>query len=127
HLLPEERERLTARSTDDFAAHGSEYFALLTELGYEDRIAQNTHGDLPDELIQLVERTELDTELLTLDSLRQYQHFAARFVVRQKKVIIGDEMGLGKTVEALAAIAHLTRAGSSHTLVICPAAVLANW
>ncbi|WP_159419654.1 DEAD/DEAH box helicase [Brachybacterium sp. SW0106-09] len=127
HLLPEERERLTARSTDDFAAHGSEYFALLTELGYEDRIAQNTHGDLPDELIQLVERTELDTELLTLDSLRQYQHFAARFIVRQKKVIIGDEMGLGKTVEALAAIAHLTRAGSSHTLVICPAAVLANW
>lgn len=127
YLLPEERERLTARSTDDFAAHGSEYFALLTELGYEDRIAQNTHGDLPDELVQLVERTELDTELLTLDSLRQYQHFAARFVVRQKKVIIGDEMGLGKTVEALAAIAHLTRAGSSHTLVICPAAVLANW
>ena len=36
-------------------------------------------------------------------------------------------MGLGKTIEALAAIAHLTHAGKSHTLVICPAAVLANW
>ena len=74
-----------------------------------------------------MESVELDTELLTLESLRQYQHFAARFIVRQRKVIIGDEMGLGKTIEALAAIAHLTQARQRHTLVVCPAAVVANW
>ncbi|MGP9604625.1 MULTISPECIES: DEAD/DEAH box helicase [unclassified Brachybacterium] len=127
HLHAKERARLAAGVREDFTGHGSDYFALLTELGYEDRLAQNTHGDLPEQLIRLVESTELDTELLTLESLRQYQHFAARFIVRQRKVIIGDEMGLGKTIEALAAIAHLTRAGQGHTLVVCPAAVVANW
>lgn len=127
HLLPEERSRLSADADEDVTAHASDYFALLTELGFEEHIAQNTHGDLPERLIRLVESVELDTELLTLESLRQYQHFAARFIVRQQRVIIGDEMGLGKTIEALAAIAHLTRTGHGHTLVICPAAVVANW
>lgn len=127
HLTPEERARLDTDATHDIAMHGSEYFALLAELGFEDRIAQNTHGDLPEDLVRQVETVDLNTELLTLESLRRYQHFAARFIVRQRKVIIGDEMGLGKTIEALAAIAHLTRAGSTHTLVICPAAVVANW
>ncbi|ASK66194.1 helicase SNF2 [Brachybacterium avium] len=127
HLDAEQCARLAAGVDEDFTARPSDYFALLTELGYEDRLAQNTHGDLPERLIRLVESVELDTELLTLESLRRYQHFAARFIVRQRKVIIGDEMGLGKTIEALAAIAHLTRRGQSHTLVVCPAAVVANW
>ena len=126
-LSPDALERARATAQDDFPAHPSDYFALLTELGYEQQIAQNTHGDLPEELIGEIDRVELDTTLLNIAALRTYQHFGARFAVRQRKVIIGDEMGLGKTIEALAAIAHLTRHGSSHTLVICPAAVLANW
>ena len=127
HLQEQERARLTSTADEDFTAHGSDYFALLTELGFEGHIAQNTHGDLPARLIEQVEREDLDTELLTLESLRRYQHFAARFIVRQQRVIIGDEMGLGKTIEALAAIAHFTRSDHRHTLVICPAAVVANW
>jgi len=126
-LSPAALERARATALEDFAAHPSDYFALLTELGYEQQIAQNTHGDLSEELIGEIDRVELDTTLLNIAALRTYQHFGARFAVRQRKVVIGDEMGLGKTIEALAAIAHLTRHGASHTLVICPAAVLANW
>lgn len=60
-------------------------------------------------------------------SLRGYQAFAARFVLVQRKVIIGDEMGLGKTVEALAVLAHLRSMGKAHFLVLCPASVITNW
>ena len=126
-LSPAAHERARAAAPEDFSAHPSDYFALLTELGFEQQIAQNTHGDLSEELIGEIDRVELDTTLLNIAALRTYQHFGARFAVRQRKVIIGDEMGLGKTIEALAAIAHLTRHGAAHTLVICPAAVIANW
>ena len=126
-LSPAALERARAPAPEDFEAHPSDYFALLTELGFEQQIAQNTHGDLSEELIGEIDRVELDTTLLNIAALRTYQHFGARFAVRQRKVIIGDEMGLGKTIEALAAISHLTRHGAAHTLVICPAAVLANW
>src|SRR5699024_10492025 len=124
---PAALERACTTTPEDFAAHPSDYFALLTEVGFEQQIAQNTHGDLSEELIGEIDRVELDTTLLNIAALRTYQHFGARFAVRQRKVIIGDEMGLGKTIEALAAIAHLTRHGAARTLVICPAAVLANW
>lgn len=127
HLDPTEQERLEATAQEDFAAHPGAYYAILAELGHEDRIATNTHGDLPEQLINLIDDVELDTSLLTLESLRQYQHFAARFAIRQRRVLIGDEMGLGKTIEALAAIAHLSRQGATRTLVVCPAAVLTNW
>nr|WP_283774973.1 SNF2-related protein [Brachybacterium equifaecis] len=96
-------------------------------MGFEKRIVTNTHGDLPEPLIRLIEDVDLDTTLLTLPSLRRYQQFAARFALLQKRVIIGDEMGLGKTVEALAAITHLHKQGQDRTLVICPASVLTNW
>src|SRR5699024_9380166 len=100
---------------------------LLTYRGYVNTFARNAHADLSVELIGEIDRVKLDTTLLNIAALRTYQHFGARFAERQRKVIIGDEMGLGKTIEALAAIAHLTRHGAAHTLVICPAAVLANW
>ena len=59
--------------------------------------------------------------------LRGYQAFGARFALSQGRAILGDEMGLGKTIEALAAIGHLHAGGAAHSLVVCPASVLANW
>lgn len=111
---------------DDFLARPSDYFAMLSELGFLTEDEAKTHGDLPDEIVDAVRRLELDTEHLTA-SLRGYQSFGARFALVQRKVIIGDEMGLGKTVEALAVLAHLRAKGSHHFLVICPAAVVTNW
>ena len=43
-------------------------------------------------------------------------------------IILADEVGLGKTIEAIAAMAHLSRQEpGSHFLVVCPASVMVNW
>ncbi|MGK3958526.1 DEAD/DEAH box helicase [Arthrobacter sp. R4] len=110
----------------DFFLRPADYFALLSELGFITEDEQKAHGDLPDDIVEAVRRLELDTRHLSA-SLRGYQSFGARFALVQRKVIIGDEMGLGKTVEALAVLAHLRSKGASHSLVICPAAVVTNW
>lgn len=127
HLSEEQRQRQGASAVEDYREHPEDYRALLTELGFGDRISTGTHGDLSAELIQKITSTALDTSQLTLPSLRRYQEFAARFAIRQQRVIIGDEMGLGKTVEALAVAGHMHATGMRHVLVVCPAAVLTNW
>lgn len=127
HLSKAERQRCAAAPLEDLAEHTALYVAQLSAMGYEKRIVTNTHGDLPEPLVRLIEDVDLDTTLLTVPSLRRYQQFAARFALLQKRVIVGDEMGLGKTVEALATITHLHRQGQDRTLVICPASVLTNW
>jgi superfamily II DNA or RNA helicase len=111
---------------EDFLARPADYFALLAELGFITEDAEKVHGDLPEDIVEAVRALELKTEYLRA-SLRGYQSFGARFALVQRKVIIGDEMGLGKTIEALAVFAHLRAKGSSHFLVVCPAAVVTNW
>ncbi|MEV4880085.1 DEAD/DEAH box helicase [Streptomyces cyaneofuscatus] len=111
---------------EDFLARPADYFAMLAELGFLADDAEKSQGDLPAEIVEAVRELRLDTSHLKA-SLRGYQSFGARFAIVQRKVIIGDEMGLGKTVEALAVLAHLRAKGSSHFLVVCPAAVVTNW
>ncbi|UQX11406.1 DEAD/DEAH box helicase [Candidatus Mycobacterium methanotrophicum] len=111
---------------DDFVAHPADYFALLAELGFIAEDEEKTHGDLPEDIVNAVRAIELKTDYLAA-SLRGYQSFGARFVLAQRKVIIGDEMGLGKTVEAIAVLAHLRAKGQQSFLVVCPAAVVTNW
>jgi len=127
-------DRARLQSTDDwsdFLDRPASYFALLDEIGLTDSTTAG-RGALPEGLIEQIERFELDTTLLTA-SLRGYQRFAAAFALVQERVVIGDEMGLGKTVEALAVMAHVAAARSAanqsapHFVVICPAAVVANW
>ncbi|MFJ4848371.1 MULTISPECIES: DEAD/DEAH box helicase [unclassified Streptomyces] len=111
---------------EDFIARPADYYAMLAELGFLADDAEKSHGDLPAEIVEAVRGLTLDTSHLKA-SLRGYQSFGARFAIVQRKVIIGDEMGLGKTVESLAVLAHLRAKGSSHFLVVCPAAVVTNW
>lgn len=111
---------------DDFIARPADYYAMLAELGFLADDSEKSHGDLPTEIVEAVRELKLDTSHLKV-SLRGYQSFGARFALVQRKVIIGDEMGLGKTVESLAVLAHLRAQGSSHFLVVCPAAVVTNW
>ncbi|MDT0467822.1 DEAD/DEAH box helicase [Streptomyces gibsoniae] len=111
---------------EDFSARPADYYAMLAELGFLADDAEKSQGDLPAEIVEAVRELKLDTSHLKA-SLRGYQSFGARFAIVQRKVIIGDEMGLGKTVESLAVLAHLRAKGSSHFLVVCPAAVVTNW
>lgn len=125
-------ERARATPCDpwqDFLQRPAAFFALLDEAGLTEPAGAAARGDLGDELIAQVEGFSLDTSRLSA-SLRGYQRFAAAFALVQQRVVIGDEMGLGKTIEALATIAHVagtTPGRTPHFLVVCPAAVVANW
>ncbi len=110
----------------DFLARPADYFALISELGFNPEDESQSHADIPVEIIEAARRIELDVSHLTAN-LRGYQAFAARYTIAQEKVIIGDEMGLGKTVESIAVLAHLRAKGEHFFLVICPAAVVTNW
>lgn len=113
----------------DFLQRPAAFFALLDEAGLTPPAGAAARGDLGDDLIAQVEAFTLDTSRLSA-SLRGYQRFAAAFALVQQRVVIGDEMGLGKTIEALATFAHIvgtTPGRTPHFLVICPAAVVANW
>lgn len=110
----------------DFTSNAAAYYALLETITGVKADRQKGQGDLPEELVEWVEALNLNTSLMR-SSLRGYQEFGAKYVIAQKKVLLGDEMGLGKTLEAIAAMAHLQAAGKTHFVVVCPASVLINW
>ncbi len=88
------------------------------------KLAPNAAED--GDLVEAVNTFELDTSLLSA-KLRAYQVFGARYILKQKHVLLGDEMGLGKTIQAIAALAHLKANGSGRFLVVCPLSVMVNW
>jgi superfamily II DNA or RNA helicase len=124
--LPPDAPAIDGSIWDDFRQRAIAYNGLLVAIASLDGDPEAVHGHIPSEIAGRVDTHELDTSLLDV-SLRGYQAFGARFALAQGRAILGDEMGLGKTVEALAAIGHLHAGGATHSLVVCPASVLANW
>ncbi|MER7835520.1 DEAD/DEAH box helicase [Streptomyces sp. NPDC096040] len=110
----------------DFELRSAEYYGLLAEISGRPPDAAAAEGFLPDEIAERVRAQQLDDTHRRV-SLRGYQAFGARFVLAQRKAILGDEMGLGKTIQAIAVLAHLAAEGQSHFVVVCPASVLVNW
>lgn len=107
----------------------AEFTAVIERALTRNRGSHSTglHGGLPLEVARRVEAFELDTAGLRV-TLRGYQEFGAKYLLVQRRTLLGDEMGLGKTVEALAALAHVAYAeGGKHFLVVAPASVLSNW
>ena len=95
---------------------------LLNKLTGED-IGEN---DLESDLIREINTVQLDESLLNV-TLRHYQNFGVKYILHQKKVLLGDEMGLGKTIQALAVMADLSAHGHTHFLVVCPTGIMVNW
>ncbi len=84
-------------------------------------------GGLPREIVARVEELELAGSLEGIE-LRAYQSFGAKYLLAQRRTILGDEMGLGKTIEALAAMAHVeAEEPGAHFLVVAPAGLVWNW
>ena len=128
--LKNQRTAIQSPSDDflwqSFTENPVSYFNLLEEicpglLGNED----DKYG-LPQELAKYVEQEQLNLEGLRCQ-LRKYQEWGVKYILKQKKVLLGDEMGLGKTVQAIAAMVSLFNGGATHFLVVCPASVIENW
>ncbi len=112
---------------EDYQKNSAAYYAQLDRFGQalSTRI-DNSYSGLPEELVRQVEMEPLYLDSLHA-SLRVYQEFGTRYILRQGKVLLGDEMGLGKTVQAIAAMVSLRALGATHFMVVCPASVLVNW
>lgn len=109
----------------DYKNNAPEYYAELENLGLNWEKQEAFHG-LPAQLAAEIEAQPLDLRYLKA-TLRSYQTFGAKYVIHQKKTLLGDEMGLGKTMQAIAAMAAMAAEGKSHFMVVCPASVLINW
>lgn len=110
----------------DYQQNASVYYAELENLGLTWGKSGTVPGGLPAQLAAEIEEQKLDLQYLKA-TLRNYQTFGTKYIVHQKRTLLGDEMGLGKTIQAIAAMAALKAEGKSHFMVVCPASVLVNW
>ena len=110
-----------------FERDAAQFYAELERLTGAGAPGAAVTGGLAAAIVTRVERQPLDLSLLR-GSLRAYQDFGARFILAQRRVILGDEMGLGKTFQVIAAMTHLAAAeDATHFVVVCPASVTINW
>ncbi len=112
---------------EDFIRNSPPYYAQIEKLSRANgTLIDNSYSGLPEELVRDVEMQPLFLDGLKA-TLRAYQEFGVRYILRQGNVLLGDEMGLGKTVQAIAAMCSLRNMGARHFMVVCPASVLVNW
>lgn len=109
---------------EDYEKKSVEYYIQMEALGLS--APKSAAVGLPEELVAEIEGYPLDLTHMKA-TLRSYQVFGAKYVLNQKKTLLGDEMGLGKTIQALSVIADSKAKGETHFLVVCPASVLVNW
>lgn len=107
----------------EFERHSAHFTSTLESLGY---INSSVYELFSKQLTDQINEYDINLDGIK-HTPRNYQLFASKFILVQKKVLIGDEMGLGKTIQALVAINHLYSVGKHKTVVICPTGLLINW
>lgn len=115
-----------AQAWNDFSQNTVRYYNVIEALAPGRLGNDNGLYGLPEDLAQAVAREPFYSEGLRCE-LRRYQEWGVKYVLHQKRVLLGDEMGLGKTVQAIAVMTSLRNTGSTRFLVVCPASVLSNW
>ena len=111
----------------DYEQHGAEYYVLLEKVCGKASPLSASVSNIPSELAAKIDSFEPDLSCFT-GNLRAYQEFGVKYILHQKRVLLGDDMGLGKTIQAIAAMSHLyAQEQGGHALVVCPAGVLVNW
>ena len=116
-----------AAALEDYEKNSAAFYALLEKLTGAQTRQEMVYSSIPAQLAAQIEEHPLDLSCFK-GNLRAYQAFGARYILKQKKVLLGDEMGLGKTIQAIAAMAHLySENPRSSFLIVCPASVLINW
>lgn len=111
---------------EDFSSNSVAFYNVLEDLVPEHFKSNSDGYGLSTEIMDEVRNTDMDLTGLKCQ-LRGYQVWGVKYILRQKRVLLGDEMGLGKTIQALAAMVSLRNEGATHFLVICPASVIINW
>ena len=109
----------------DYKENAIQYYTVIEKLA-DIEIKDDVDEDIDVSLLKQIQATPLFLESFHTE-LRHYQEFGAKYILHQKRVLLGDEMGLGKTIQAIATMHHLHHEGHRYFLVICPASVLLNW
>ncbi|MBQ6622129.1 MAG: DEAD/DEAH box helicase, partial [Mogibacterium sp.] len=114
-----------------FQRQSAEFYAVLESVTGGHLEKPLIYSSIPAKLAADIDAVELDLSAFR-GTLRLYQAFGVKYILHQKKVLLGDEMGLGKTVQAIGAMANLSAEAAaegapSYFLVVCPASVLINW
>lgn len=111
----------------DFRRSSAAYYALLERLTGSRQDTPLVYSSIPTKLAAEIDATEPDLSAFQGD-LRAYQLFGVKYILHQKKVLLGDEMGLGKTIQAIGAMSAIQKEQpASRFLVVAPASVLVNW
>ena len=109
----------------DYKENAIQYYTVIEKFA-DIEIKDDIDEDIDISLLKQIQATPLFLESFHTE-LRHYQEFGAKYILHQKRVLLGDEMGLGKTIQAIATMHHLHHEGHRYFLVICPASVLLNW
>lgn len=111
----------------DFEESSADYYALLETYGGSARENALIYSSIPAQLAAAIDESPIELSCFK-GNLRSYQLFGAKYVLFERRVLLGDEMGLGKTVQAIAAMCDVYAGDpKSKFLVVCPASVLINW
>ena len=111
---------------ENFASHPIEYNNILERIASNKVSVEKNGYGIGEEIKEEVDATPVLLDGLNCQ-LRGYQLWGVKYILRQRRVLLGDEMGLGKTIQALAAIVSIRNTGASFFLVLCPASVIENW
>lgn len=114
-----------AVSWEAFHKQAADFYAVLDQFNPGVLQGASYYG-LPENLAKQIEDEKIFPNGL-LVSLRRYQEWGVKYILHQKKVLLGDEMGLGKTIQAIACMVSLKNVGATHFMVVCPLSVLINW
>ena len=109
----------------DYKENAIQYYTVIEKLA-DIEIKDDVDEDIDVSLLKQIQAIPLFLESFHTE-LRHYQEFGTKYILHQKRVLLGDEMGLGKTIQAIATIHHLHHEGHRYFLVICPASILLNW
>ena len=109
----------------DYKENAIQYYTVIEKFA-DIEIKDDVDEDIDVSLLKQIQATPLLLESFHTE-LRHYQEFGTKYILHQKRVLLGDEMGLGKTIQAIAAMNHLHYKGHRYFLVICPAGLLLNW
>lgn len=91
----------------DFKKNSAPYYAWLEARGGISAPQKMIYSSIPAQLAARIDAAPLDLTAFK-GNLRAYQAFGTRYILTQKRVLLGDEMGLGKTIQSIAAMSHLT-------------------